>query len=672
MKTLAVLATSLCLLACSAPRAQVPAAAPDKGSMRLFQRREVSGSNVFSVTLRATGRVSSGMLDLLEKELTIRRVDSTQPEELRFWLERPLPLRADRAEVQIELVPSESGVDVRSFVYGWPEIFRISRPGVLEVVPAYENLQTQATKSDDGVGVIRQALEAPTVVRGRILCKGAPARQLSVVVAGKKAQTEPDGTFEITDTFTGVPTRVYVAYEANIALTPLTGAPISPRLQVFNDFHDTRNESVDQAPTVNAGVAAFGDVALGGNDCVLWNLGVEALTHYASTLGTAPPAGELRIKRWEAVYMSAGAGPHTFYDYIVAPTDLAIDGDRTRIFFHEFGHSIRHVADGSETHWHGDDFAFIYARKHNGSQVTNKSFVFNEGWGHYWSRSVTGVPRSVHPEAPSNAFLDWNEDRIAKYLERMSDAIVPPPSNLGARFMARVLIQSPGNIHTLWQFEQRYCAALDPHARNPFCRDGVPTRPQPASCPSGYSDDGATCRLNNILAKPSFGRGAGVVPNGCGPGLEFDSGLCYPLCPSGFHGAGPVCWQNCPVGYADDGATCRRDATIIGADNSGCPWYDKCGLTFAGGCSVCPSGFNNDGCTCRIDVDIFGKSSSTRGAGGVPNGCLPGLQYDTGLCYQPCGPGFSGVGPVCWGTCPARFDDHGATCYRAPNVFSDD
>jgi hypothetical protein len=100
-------------------------------------------------------------------------------------------------------------------------------------------------------------------------------------------------------------------------------------------------------------------------------------------------------------------------------------------------------------------------------------------------------------------------------------------------------------------------------------------------------------------------------------GLEKDKTglLCYPPCKEGYKGVGPVCWQNCPGGYTDDGATCRRNAKIVKADNSKCPWYDKCGLTLKKGCSTCPDGMKNDGCTCRQDVHIFAKQTETRGAG---------------------------------------------------------
>ena len=38
------------------------------------------------------------------------------------------------------------------------------------------------------------------------------------------------------------------------------------------------------------------------------------------------------------------------------------------------------------------------------------------------------------------------------------------------------------------------------------------------------------------------------------------------------------------------------------------------------------------------------------------------------LAYPKCSNGFSGVGPVCWQSCPSRFDDHGAYCGK-PSAY---
>ncbi len=82
-------------------------------------------------------------------------------------------------------------------------------------------------------------------------------------------------------------------------------------------------------------------------------------------------------------------------------------------------------------------------------------------------------------------------------------------------------------------------------------------------CPSGYANDGCTCRRDaHVFAKSSYGRGAGLVPDACPAGHQKDGGLCYPTCAAGFTGVGPVCWQDCPSGYTNDGALCRSFEVI--------------------------------------------------------------------------------------------------------------
>jgi len=189
-------------------------------------------------------------------------------------------------------------------------------------------------------------------------------------------------------------------------------------------------------------------------------------------------------------------------------------------------------------------------------------------------------------------------------------------------------------------------------------------------CPDGYKNDGATCRKDaKIVAKPSYGRGVGK-PLSCAGDEESDAGLCYKECKSGYNGVGPVCWQRCPDGYKNDGATCRRNAKIIKANNSKCPWYDKCGLAAKKGCSKCPEGYKNDGCTCRRNVHIFAKDSYGRGVGKPVHACKAGQEKDAGLCYAQCKSGYKGVGPVCWGKCAQGFKDDGATCRKDVHIVA--
>lgn len=62
-------------------------------------------------------------------------------------------------------------------------------------------------------------------------------------------------------------------------------------------------------------------------------------------------------------------------------------------------------------------------------------------------------------------------------------------------------------------------------------------------------DIGVSCQ------KKSYGRTAGV-PLTCKTTQEYDTGLCYDPCKSGFDGVGPVCWEICPTGKFECGALC--------------------------------------------------------------------------------------------------------------------
>ena len=179
--------------------------------------------------------------------------------------------------------------------------------------------------------------------------------------------------------------------------------------------------------------------------------------------------------------------------------------------------------------------------------------------------------------------------------------------------------------------------------------------------------------------RDSYGRGVGTIPTNCGS-KENDAGLCYNKCSSGYTGVGPVCWKSCPSGFTDNGVGCTkpgpygrgagypwkfgdglndngmysrcRAANPQGCEKNGAVVYPKCKPGYHNvGCCICspdcPSGFTDLGVSCT-------KPTSTRGAGTIPTSCTGGGQYDAGLCYSQCKSGYYGVGPVCWGNCPAN------------------
>jgi len=53
----------------------------------------------------------------------------------------------------------------------------------------------------------------------------------------------------------------------------------------------------------------------------------------------------------------------------------------------------------------------------------------------------------------------------------------------------------------------------------------------------------------------------------------------------------------------------------------------------------------------------------------MPNQCKDGDQLDAGLCYKDCEANYTGVGPVCWGTCPPEYNDIGALCSIPPSSY---
>ena len=86
------------------------------------------------------------------------------------------------------------------------------------------------------------------------------------------------------------------------------------------------------------------------------------------------------------------------------------------------------------------------------------------------------------------------------------------------------------------------------------CEQAEPPAPLPQDSEQSTDADDAVVlgSSSSALSKadfcylPSYGRGAGSIPTVCPEGREYDAGLCYPACESGYDGVGPVCWQDCP------------------------------------------------------------------------------------------------------------------------------
>jgi len=101
---------------------------------------------------------------------------------------------------------------------------------------------------------------------------------------------------------------------------------------------------------------------------------------------------------------------------------------------------------------------------------------------------------------------------------------------------------------------------------------------------------------------------------------DLNGGLCYPKCRNGYTGVGPVCWQTCPSGFANSGATCVKPSQP------------------------------------REDAPMICKAGEDQGGA---------------LCYPQCNADYTGVGPVCWGGCPANWTQCGAACGKDSAACAD-
>jgi hypothetical protein len=691
-----------------APVRKLPKLPTARGTQtRTVELVDTSGKRKFSVTLTAPRAVDARALDYLQQTLRIVELSPADRKDQAAWQKHAGPGRPG-ADVMVVITPHDA-VNAGDFAALPPDGVDVIRPGVLRVRddfldglarrPAYRFLRPRPPTPrppppPPGPPAPREGLA------GILTCRSAdgtatmerPLPFVKIMVGERETSSDVNGVFTVPGSYAAGRFTLEVTYDAPVATSGVT----TP-LRVMDEVQNARGESVTRTATIVDGQASVAGVVLTSVDCEIWRLGVELLTDFHALTGRTTPARSLRIKRWSAVW---GAAVHTYYDYLVVGTDFGTD-DRYRVLaerrgtlFHELGHSLRHVIDGDEFHWAWDNFRWAYARGHSGCETWNVQYVFNEGWAGYWANERIG--HGIPDCGKDPPFVDWTEAMIALRLRELARALSATDSGVRSRKMLEVLERNPGAIHTLREYELRYCAL---HAAgNAQCIDAsTPRRDQPASCPPGWIDDGATCRLDNIRGKAFYLRGGGTVPSGCAGGQENDAGLCYPRCPSGFHGRGPMCWQDCPSGFRDDGAYCAKPeaygrgggypwefgdpafdlgnarrrceaANPAGCEQDGLIFYPRCRAGFhAFACCVCtpdcPAGMTDIGVSCQ-------KQSTWRAVGTVPTVCAAGEEYDTGLCYPQCRAGFVGVGPGCWERgCPDGFADHGATCYREPAII---
>lgn len=217
--------------------------------------------------------------------------------------------------------------------------------------------------------------------------------------------------------------------------------------EINNDqWFDTPEHKHDNTPDgsqidfggwVNGVHAPHGD----GTKCGVWMNAHRAYQDAVTLLGGPPPAGHYHVLYWSAVWSGT---PWTNTDTTHWPIGFPLYAS-----YHEFGHSVRHAADGNGSHFTYDVVRFRYARNHStcdagananalDSAASTRAFAFNEGWAEYWSGDVSGCGSITRPDLEGN---------VAAALF----AIGQTPG-MSKKRMVAVLTAHPGAIHSLDDF----------------------------------------------------------------------------------------------------------------------------------------------------------------------------------------------------------------------------
>jgi hypothetical protein len=228
-------------------------------------------------------------------------------------------------------------------------------------------------------------------------------------------------------------------------------------VRLTNELNSTRSWSTPEHDHNNTGdgsIVDFGTWSTGagaapgeGTPCGVWIAARKAYRAYVDVRGS-PPAGHLDVEYWSAIYSGT---PWTNTDTIHWPMRF-----RSSAAAHEFGHSIRHAADGDGSHFAVDVARFQYARSHQRcasdgnrkpgeSDASLSAYAFNEGWATYWDGAVSGCT-STDPDIEGNVAHQLHSVQFANSLSRAT--------------MVEVLKNNPGTIHSLQEYLSRLSVSI--------------------------------------------------------------------------------------------------------------------------------------------------------------------------------------------------------------------
>lgn len=229
-----------------------------------------------------------------------------------------------------------------------------------------------------------------------------------------------------------------------------------------------RDQRQDDTPRRNdvSGDVDYGTIVLSNSACVNYVHFLDAVDAYKIGTNESLPYSELEVtvELLDSVKTILGRipglgglgalvdavirVPFAPYDRVMVPAGYAMSADTAK---HELAHTVRHVFDGSLTHFLSDALRYEYPQSHTCTKKTNEGFAFNEGLANWNYGSTCG-----DADGPKDI-----EGNVAVALTRLQSTC-----GLSYKDVWSVLESNPGRIHSLREFEAAACptAATPPPA----------------------------------------------------------------------------------------------------------------------------------------------------------------------------------------------------------------
>jgi hypothetical protein len=238
------------------------------------------------------------------------------------------------------------------------------------------------------------------------------------------------------------------------------------RIDIRDPLGNTARTQTSTRPDT-CGTVDFGKQKWGGAELepILFSFGEDAYTQFTTQTGDKRVPANDGVVEIEYPTVFIHNKPYTTYTTI----HWNWHGDSKTDFgavHHEFGHRIRHTADGSVDHLSEDMLRFHYARNHKRDEVTNEGFAFNEGWANY----VHSVLRfgDIKPTWNGTNKGDNVQGDVASQLQALSNSCG------GLKALWSTLRDAPKkSIHSIDEFRAEFMK------KNPSC-----TVPDPGGTPT--------------------------------------------------------------------------------------------------------------------------------------------------------------------------------------------